>query len=91
MDSGLKLADMISNLKAEIRSTQKRGDTMFELGTITIKTKVVIKSTGKAGAKVTFYVVTADLGAGIDNENSHEVTIELKPKDKMFMGEGERA
>jgi hypothetical protein len=91
MERGLKLSAMISNLKEEITATQKSGETMFELGTITIKTKIVIKSTGKAGAKANFYVVTADLSGGVDAENSHEVTIELKPKDRVLMGEGERA
>jgi hypothetical protein len=91
-DRGLKLSEMISNLKAEIKSAQTSEDTMFELGQITIKTKIAIKARGKAGAKASFYVVTADLGGGIDSENSHEVTIVLNPigSNKLFMGNNDR-
>lgn len=91
MARSVTLSEMISNLKAEIKSAQTSGETMFELGTITIKTKIVIKSTGKKGAKVNVYVLTADLSSEEDAENSHEVTIELKPKEPVLMGEDKRA
>jgi hypothetical protein len=89
-DRALTLSAMIANLKTEIKSAQTDDDTMFELGDITIKTKVAIKARGKAGAKASFYVVTAELGGGVDSENSHEVTIVLRPHHGILMGNKDR-
>ena len=89
-DRALTLSAMIANLKTEIKSAQTDDDTMFELGDITIKTKVAIKARGKAGTKASFYVVTAELGGGVDSENSHEVTIVLKPHHGILMGNKDR-
>jgi hypothetical protein len=88
--SELSLADMIMKLKDEIKVAQTADSAMFELGDVTIKTKVSISAKGKGGGKVSFYVVTAELGGELHNEHSHEVTITLKPKGKMFMGSRKR-
>jgi len=89
-DEPLSLAEMIANLKSEIKSAMKTDNTMFELGDVTIKTKLAISSKGKGGGKVNFYVVTAELGAEAQNQQSHEISIVLKPKAKMYMGSRKR-
>jgi hypothetical protein len=89
-DNLLSLAEMIDGLKEEIKLAMKTDNTMFQLGDVTIKTQVAISSKDKLGGKVSFYVVTAELGAEGQSLQSHEISIVLKPQKKLYMGSRKR-
>jgi hypothetical protein len=83
----LTLAQLLTDLKEEIKSAQATSDKMFQLGDVMIKTKVRISSKRKGDGKISIYVATAELGKEKEDEYSHEVTLTLKPiEQKIYMG-----
>jgi hypothetical protein len=87
--SSVKLSDMIEQLKSELQIAKEKGlgNEMLTLTEVTITTKFVVRTTGKGGAKFDFYVLTGDVGATVEGQHSHELTIKLLPIDKVDMGE----
>ena len=80
------LSDVIASVKDEIKSAMLTDNKMFQLGDVTIKTKVAITSKDKGGGKVNIYVVTAELGEESQQLQSSEVSIVLKPAKGILMG-----
>lgn len=81
------LSDVIASVKEEIKSAMMTDNKLFELGDVTITTKVAISSKDKGSGKVNIYVVTAELGEESERLRSSEVSIVLKPaKGKILMG-----
>lgn len=80
------LSDVIASIKDEIKSAMVTDNKMFQLGEVTIKTKVAITSKDEGGGKVNIYVVTAEVGGESQQLQSNEVSIVLKPRGILLMG-----
>ena len=77
------LSDLIEDLRSELQKAASRGvgqDLVFEVEKAELEAKVVVSKTGKADAKVQFWVVTAGGGYERKGEETHTVKLTLLPK-----------
>lgn len=77
------LSDLIEDLRKELQQTALRGagqDLVFEIEKAELEAKVVVTKTGKADAKVQFWVVNAGGGYEHKGEQTHTVKLTLLPK-----------
>jgi hypothetical protein len=77
------LSDLIEDLRNELQEAGSRGagqDLVFEVEKAELEAKVVVSRTGKADAKVQFWVVNAGGGYERKGEETHTVKLTLLPK-----------
>ena len=77
------LSDMIEDLRKELQDAATKGagqDLVFEIEKAELEATVVVSKTGKADAKVQFWVVTAGGGYERKGEDTHTVKLTLLPK-----------
>ena len=82
-DDRVLLSDMIEDLREELQAAALRGagqDLVFEIEKAELEAKVVVSKTGKADAKVQFWVVSTGGGYEQKGEDTHTVRLTLLPK-----------
>lgn len=77
------LSDLIEDLRNELQEAASKGtgqDLVFEVEKAELEARVVVSKTGKADAKVQFWVVSAGGGYEQKGEQTHTVKLTLLPK-----------
>ncbi|GAA1529454.1 trypco2 family protein [Streptomyces albidochromogenes] len=82
---GAKLADVISQVRADLEEAQRRGresDLRFRVEKVSLEFAVQIRQEtgGKGGLRIG--VVTADVGRTTANDTTHRIQVELQPRGR---------
>jgi hypothetical protein len=81
--SRISLSEMIEDLRKELEEAAKQGVgevIVFEIEKVELEAKVVVSKTGKADAKVQFWVVSAGGGYERGSQDTQTVKLTLLPK-----------
>ncbi|WP_176733109.1 trypco2 family protein [Streptomyces agglomeratus] len=82
---GAELADVISQVRAELEKAQTRGresDLRFRVEKVNLEFEVQVRreTGGKGGLRIG--VVTADVGRTTGNDRTHRISVELQPRNR---------
>ncbi|TBO58118.1 hypothetical protein EYS09_19125 [Streptomyces kasugaensis] len=78
----IELASVIRNLREELEQAvdAAEGEALrFELGAIELELSVAVERTGRAGAKVRFWVVESDVEATANRTSTQLIKLTLQP------------
>jgi hypothetical protein len=82
--SGVGLADLISEVRAELEEAQQRvGASSLRLGVQKVELEITVQASREIGGsgKLRLGVVTADGSGSVTRENSHRIRVELEIQD----------
>ncbi|WP_244282845.1 trypco2 family protein [Streptomyces flavidovirens] len=82
---GVELADVISQVRAELEESQRRGresGLRFRVDKVSLEFTVQVRreTGGKGGLRIG--VVTADAGRTTANDRTHRILVELQPRGR---------
>ncbi|MFE9398581.1 trypco2 family protein [Streptomyces flavidovirens] len=82
---GVELADVISQVRADLEEAQRRGresGLRFRVEKVSLEFTVQVRreTGGKGGLRIG--VVTADVGRTTANDTSHRIQVELQPRGR---------
>ncbi len=83
LGKNIPLSEMIESLRQELAVAIAKGDGQaikFEVQSAEVQVELVAKKTKEGGGGVKFWVVTAEGKAAVEDETTHRLTLNLRPK-----------
>lgn len=75
MKGNISLKDFIKQVKSDLKSAIDEDDPFFVLDDVELEASFVLNTDAKGGAKL----IVAEVGASVKAEQTHKVTLKLKP------------